>query len=640
MRPLATLKNLSLTVPHKKLFESVNFTLNQGDKIGLLGLNGHGKSSLLKVMAGKMSPDTTVPPFEYDKSQNFSLFYVSQELEGDKTLSVSDYFYEFYPEMKELKNKLDKISSQFEDSNVDIDRLIEQQSKLFEKLDELGEAQIHTQFLSYITSFGISDPNTIVAQLSGGEQRKIGLSLGLSAPHEIILWDEPTNHLDLETIKKFEDELKATKKTFILISHDRTLLEVVCQRIMHIQNGKLVTFQGGYSAYLDFLREQNLAKEKELEKLTNKHRRELAWMRQGIKARGTRSKKRVEGFENLESKIAQFKSEQKKNVALSLSHSGRKTKQLIQLKNISFSVPSSNKESGPRNLFTEVNSVIEKGQKIALMGSNGSGKSSLIKIMTKEVLPSSGEIIHSHELKIGHFSQKREELNPNMTPWEWIGEGQDYVYPTANTRRHLASYLEDFLFQREEMRRPISTFSGGEKNRLQLAKFMSRPADLWIFDEPTNDLDLETIGVLEEELKAYEGAVVIVSHDRSFLQNTTDKAWLIYNQEIEFFDAGFDQALEYWEMLQELEAQKSKPQNDRTQIKKESKSKQEKGPNLEDVEQAIEIKEKELEMANLKLSEVNYEDQSKSNQEFIKELTDKVEQLQSEIDTLWGQLDS
>lgn len=569
MKPIATLKNLSLTAPHKKLFENVQLTINEGDKIGLLGLNGHGKSSLMKVLAETATPDTTVPPFEYDKSDDYSYFYVPQELSvDDEKLSIDDFFYEFYPEMKTVKKKIDLISEELASeglSSQKMEKLIDEQGTLYDRLDQLGEGQIHTQYISFLKTFGLDDFSRQIGRLSGGEQRKVALSLGLSSTAKLILWDEPTNHLDLESVTKFEDELKSSQKTFLLISHDRTLLEHVCTRIFHIQQGKLISFNGGYQTYLNYLKEKAASDEKILDKLSNKHRRELAWMRQGVKARGTRSKKRVESYRDLEKEIEHRKQMRKKEVSLSLEHSGRKTKELVVAKEIGL-------QFKDLKIFSNLNFTICKGDKIALMGKNGAGKSSLLKAITGEIEVSSGGIKRAHELVIGHFSQKREALSlagqESLTPWEWIGEGQEYVFPSKDSRRHIASYLEDFLFNREELRRPIETFSGGEKNRLQLAKFMSRPSDIWIFDEPTNDLDLETIGILEQELSSYEGALIIVSHDRSFLSNTTKKCWLLQNGEIDFFESGFDQAQEYLENLSLIEEQKKRDEMNAQRKKK------------------------------------------------------------------------
>ena len=541
MTTLCTLQNLSLSYPLKQIFKEVTFTLNQGDKIGVLGLNGHGKSSLFKILAGEITADTTTPPFIFDKSKDFSLFWVPQELPELDLWNIENYFYAFHPELKTRKLRIEEINHELSVA-TNLDKLITEQSKLYEELEKFGETKIYAAYTSYLKFFGVKDLNRTMSSLSGGEQRKVALSLGLSAPQEIILWDEPTNHLDLETIEEFEDELMNSKKTFMVISHDRSLLNNVVDRIIHIQRGKLQSFSGSYEAYLQFLKDDEARRLKELDKLSNIHRRETAWIRQGVEARRSKSKKRIEDYGGLSSQIQSLREKAHKSVSLSLQSSGRRTKQLLSAKNLSMSF-------GERTLFSNLEFTIAKGDKISLLGRNGVGKSTLLKILLGQVSQTSGTVERAQNLDVGYFSQKREALDPNMTPWTLIGEGIDYVISNTGEKRHVASYLENFLFSSEELKRPIHTFSGGEKNRLQLAQFMKHARDIWIFDEPTNDLDLETIGILEEELKAYEGALIIVGHDRSFIENVTDKSWVLHSEGLEMFDAGFSQAHPFLEAL-------------------------------------------------------------------------------------------
>lgn len=584
MTPLCTLKNLSLSFPNKTLFKEVQFTLNEGDKIGVLGLNGHGKSSLFKVLAQELTPDTSTPPFIYDKSRDFSLFLVPQELPLIKNVTIEDYFYEFYPAMKAPKLRLDKLAELLADENADFDKLIDEQTKLYDKLQSLGEDWIYPKYISYLKHFGLPDHDQLFEKCSGGEQRKIALSLGLSAPHKVILWDEPTNHLDLETIELFEDELGQAQNTFLVISHDRSLLNNIVDRIVHIQSGKIQSFKGTYESYLQFLKDEEARREKELDRLSNTHRRETAWLRQGVQARRTRSKKRLEGYGDLSNKIKDLKAQAHKKAEINMKASGRKTKVLASAEDLSLSF-------GDNLLFDKLNFNIAKGDKISLLGRNGVGKSSLLKILMGEISPSNGSMKTAEGLKVGYFSQKRDSLDDNSTPWELIGEGVDFIVSNNGDRRHVASYLESFLFQSEELKRPIHTFSGGEKNRLQLAKFMKDACDIWIFDEPTNDLDLETIGVLEEELKSYKGAVIIIAHDRTFIDNVTDKTWLLYDKKLEFFEGGYPQAKLYIEALQLEESLKEKTPELSAPAKSENKPTNKEKQRFKVIEKEIETQE-------------------------------------------------
>ncbi|MBL7666301.1 MAG: ABC-F family ATP-binding cassette domain-containing protein [Bacteriovoracaceae bacterium] len=624
MSTLLALKNLTLTYPHKVIFKDINFTLSEGDKIGVLGLNGHGKSSLFKILAGEATADITVPPFIYDKNRDFSLFLVPQELPQHPGVSLENYFYEFYPEFKQLKQSLDKISEQLGEPDADFDKLIEKQTKIYDKLHELGEDRIYNQYLSYLKLFELKDLQRTLKDLSGGEQRKVALSLGLSAPHQVILWDEPTNHLDLATIELFEDELSGLKKTFMIISHDRALLNNVVERIVHILNGKIVNFKGTYQEYLAFLQEEEKRRAKEIDKLSNYQRRESLWYHRGAKARRTKSKKRMEDFGTLNKTISELKSKAHKQVSLNVQGTGRKTKILLEATDLGLSF-------GPRTLFSELNFKVAKGDKIALLGDNGVGKSSLLKMFMQELQPTQGKIKIAENLNVGFFSQKRETLKPDLTPWELIGEGIDYVISSTGERRHVAGYLEGFLFKSEELKRPIHTFSGGEKNRLQLAQFMKNPQDIWIFDEPTNDLDLETIGVLEEELKNYEGALFVVGHDRAFIENITNKCWLLHDKKLEMFDGGFPQASLYLEAI-ELEKKLKALDDKKPKAKNPSKNEAQ----ADDIESKIEKLEAEIAANEEKLQNFDYT--NKTQIADSKKIEKVVKEQKEQLNALYEQL--
>lgn len=633
MSTLLTLQNLSLHYPHKVIFKDVTFTLNQGDKIGVLGLNGHGKSSLFKVIAGLVTPDTTVPPFIYDKNKDFTFFYVPQELPNLDNWTIENYFFEFHPEMAKLKKRLDVINEKLGTGEGDFDKLINEQSVLYEELTKLGEDRIHSQFVSYLKFFGLDRLERKMSGLSGGEQRKVALSLGLSAPQELILWDEPTNHLDLETIQDFEDELQSSRKTFMIISHDRSLLNNVVDRIIHIQQGKLRSFSGTYEAYLDFLKEDQLRREKELDKLNNYNRRETAWIRRGVQARRTKSKKRIDDYATLNKAIQDLKSQAHKSVSLNLQASGRKTKILLSAEDLTL-------KFGERTLFDKLTFSIAKGDKIALLGRNGVGKSSMLKILLGELEQTSGKVERAHNLDVGYFSQKREALDDNTTPWKMIGEGIDFVISNTGEKRHVASYLENFLFSSDEIKRPIHTFSGGEKNRLQLAQFMKHARDIWIFDEPTNDLDLETIGILEEELKNYEGALIVVGHDRSFINNVTDKCWVLHEGKLENFEAGFSQAELFLEAIHlEEELKKKAPPVEATSPKKESQSRmtnKEKN-RYEALPSEIDKVEKRIEAVKAELAKIDFSSMDKDKKAHMEKLQGDLEKEEKKLEVLFDE---
>jgi ATP-binding cassette subfamily F protein uup len=549
---LCTLKNINLTFGNKHLFNDASFNISLGDRIGLLGLNGQGKSSLFKILSGSVKPDISTPPFQFDQSKGggdsklaYSSFLVPQELplEINDNITVKEYFFRFYPRIEKLQIELDKINNEMEtcdDSKTE--SLLDKQKDLLEELDHLEAWNLISSYESYLRYFNIKDQNAKVIDLSGGEQKKILLSLGLSCKANLVLWDEPTNHLDLETIKLFEEELANSSKTYMIISHDRYLLSKVTSKIYHIQRGSIETFEGSYPEYLEYLAREEESRKVLLTKLKNSMRRETAWMRQGIKARGTRSKKRVDNYHELKSSISELKSRAKKDLEMSIHESGRKTRCLVDFKSVNFSY---DKET----LFENVNFSLYKGDKIGLVGANGVGKSTLIHLILNRLSPVSGNIKTPDDLQIQYFSQKREELDPEKTPYDILGEGSDHVTLPNGAKRHVAGYFDSFLFNKDELHRPLKTFSGGERNRLQMALNLLRPADLWIFDEPTNDLDLETLQILEEKLTEFEGSIILISHDRTFLSNITNKVWLLQNKTIESFVSGYEHAEAYIDAL-------------------------------------------------------------------------------------------
>jgi ATP-binding cassette subfamily F protein uup len=548
MSIVCNIQNLNLNFGHKSLFKDAKITISEGDHIGLIGLNGHGKSTFFKILADEVVPDISEPPFLFDKNKTlFNLFYIPQELniEDYKDLTIGNFYLSFYPELYDTHKKLEVVQAKLMEDYSD-EKLMNQQQDLMEKFENLDGWNIESSYVSYLSNFELTDTDRSIEKLSGGEQRKMALCIGLSTNANIILWDEPTNHLDVETIEKFEDELQGSNKTFLIISHDRYLLNHVTNRIVHIESGQINSYDGTYLGYLEYLEEREKELAKNLDKLQNKHRRELAWMRQGVKARGTRSKKRVEGYHNVKSDIQTLKDRSRRVVDLSLIHSGRKSKQLIKIEDGAFSY----KE---KEIFKDLNLLLSQRDKIALIGPNGAGKTTLLNIISQKLEVTSGVFKALDGIKAITFDQKRESLDLEKTPFQIVGDGQDYVHLGDGTQKHVVAYLENFLFQRDQINQPISTLSGGEKNRLQLALFMKHSADLWIFDEPTNDLDIETIELLERELKAYKAPVIIVGHDRAFLDNVCDTTWLVHDKTIEIFEGGYSQVAPY---LQALELEK------------------------------------------------------------------------------------
>jgi ATP-binding cassette subfamily F protein uup len=624
MSILCTLKNINLSFGPKLIFNNAEIAIDSKDRIGLLGLNGKGKSTLFKILSGDIVPDKSVPAFEFtkargDQDRKFTLFYIPQELpvNGNEDKTAKDFFYIFYPELKKM----------YETS--------------LDHFEHAGGWDLLNEFESYLKFFGLMNLDLPIKLLSGGEQKKILLSLGLSSRANLILWDEPTNHLDIETIKLFENEMRNFDRAFMLITHDRFLLSKLTNKIFHIENGNIKRFDGSYSDYLNFLVEHEATKQRILSRLKNTLEREQAWMRQGVKARGTRSKKRVENFQDLKSKVNTIKLEAKKYLDLNLQNAKRQTKILVSSNDLSFSY------NGEKVLFNKLNIEIQKGDKIGLLGKNGVGKTTLLKLIIGELNPSSGALKTADNLKIQYLSQKRDELDTDRTPYQVLGDGSDFVDLPDGSKRHVISYFESFLFHRDEINRPLKTFSGGEKSRLQLALNLTKPGDILIFDEPTNDLDLETIELLESKLTEFQGALIIISHDRAFLSTVTNKVWVIDNQEIEKFEGGYEQVEPYLEALEldrELkeEENESKPIKEaiETKVVKEVKKLSNKDKEtLSNLYTEVEALEAKLKIIESKLAGFDFSKLSDPNNGELKILTDAQNFLEEKLLSIYQNIE-
>jgi ABC transport system ATP-binding/permease protein len=637
---ICNIKNLSLSFGEKTIFKSADFVISTGEKIGLLGLNGKGKSCLMNLLDNKVAPDITDPPCEFVKSNTiFNVLHIPQELPlPEKSILAEDYFYYFFKEYHELKTELDRVTKEINTSQDPKKQqaLISKQKDIMEKFEHQEIWEHQKQYNSYLKFFNLINIDSPVQMFSGGEKRKVLLALGLSSKKDLILWDEPTNHLDLETITKLEQELLNCNNAFIIISHDRYLLSKVTNKILQIKNTKIETFNGSYTDYLEYLSQEEEARKRLLGRLKNRLRREQDWMNQGIKARGTRSKKRVDGYVELKQKVSTIKDQAKKSLDFNLESSQRKTKVLAQVIKGSFKY-----ESSQDPQFINLDLSVQNKNKIGILGPNGSGKTTLINIFTDKLKLSSGKIKRADELVIGHFKQTRDELPPNDTPYDYLGEGTDSVNLISGRKMHVAGYIKKFMFTGEDLYRPLKTFSGGERNRIQLAKNLLTPADIWIFDEPTNDLDLETIQVLENELSSYKGAVIIVSHDRAFLSAVTNKIWAINNKSIEQFNGGYAQAEQYLDIL-ELEKQLIREDNknkenssnitkNTTQEKASNKDKK----RLSEIEKNISTNEAKVEVLQQKISTFDFNQINEEQAIFYKKISEKIEQLEEELLSLY-----
>jgi ATP-binding cassette subfamily F protein uup len=633
MTILAQLKNINISYGPRTLFKNAALSINKGEKIGLLGLNGHGKSTLYKILNAELVPDSSTPPFIFDKNVNeFTLLKIPQDIQEcqNLNLSVSDFYLNFYPNLLEPTLVLNKINEEL--SREMTEELMNSQHELMNKIEQHNGWQIQDQYLSFLESFGLHDTGQSIESLSGGEQRKILLAIGLSCPHEIVLWDEPTNHLDIETIQKFETLIKNQPKTFLITTHDRYLLNNVCGKIFSIEGSLIREFSGSYDHYLEAMEREQEELEKEITKNQNTFRREQAWMRQGIKARGTRSKKRVERFNDLNKKLQNLKGKKKKEQSWELIHSGRKTKRLMEIEQGEFCYDS-------KTIFKELDLAIYRGDKIGLLGPNGSGKTTLLKLIEGKLNFQKGNEKRADDLKIVRFDQNRKELNPNINLLETIGRGKEFIIMHDGKELHVRSYLKRFFFDDYQMERPVHTLSGGEKNRLQLALFLAQAADLWIFDEPTNDLDIPTIELLIDMLSNYQSALIIVSHDRAFIDDLVDQSWYLNNHNIDIFMGGYSQLQNFLETEKQVD-KKSYPKNDTNDLKAKNKPSNKQKLRWQGIEKEISEVESDIQKIETQIAKFDY---INDNHDKLNDLNKDLKNKQQTLEDLyeeWDQLSS
>ena len=464
---LITLTGIQLAYGHQPLLDKADFTIQTGERIGLIGRNGTGKSSLVKILDGRTEPDDG----EVMRAGGLRTATVEQEPELDEDLTVYDA----------LCGDLTESEDWARPSRV---------SMLIEQLGLNADASI--------------------AGLSGGTRKRVALARALADEPDLLLLDEPTNHLDFDGIAWLERALQQARCSVLVITHDRRFLDAVSTRIVELDRGQLFSFPGNFSAWQERKAEWLEAEKQQNAKFDKVLAQEEAWIRKGVEARRTRNEGRVRRLEQLRRERS-ARRERSGNVTLAVAEGRRSGKLVAELVNVSHSY-------GDRPLIRDFSTVIMRKDRIGLIGPNGAGKTTLLKIILGKLKPASGEVRLGVNLTVGYFDQMRSQLDENATLADTINPGSEWI-EIGDQRKHVMSYLEDFLFPPARAHSPVSSLSGGERARLVLARLFARPTNVLVMDEPTNDLDIETLELLEELLQDYPGTVLLVSHDRAFLNN-------------------------------------------------------------------------------------------------------------------------
>lgn len=486
--------------------------------LGLIGRNGAGKSSLLKVLAGEYPPDDGV----VWRQPGMKLGYVPQEPVLDPAHTVYEAVAMGLGEASRLLLDYHSVTHQMGEPEADFDALMAQMQTLQTALEALDGWTLQARVETALSKLDLPE-DVLVGTLSGGLKKRVALARALVAAPDLLLLDEPTNHLDLNSIEWLEELIRTYAGGVVVITHDRRFLNNIAQQIVELDRGKLRTFEGDFSDYQRLKIEQLAIEAVEQAKFDKFLAQEEVWIRKGVQARRTRNEGRVRRLEQLRV-VRGERRNHLGQVNLNVDSGERSGKRVAELTHIS-------KSYGDRVLIRDFTGVIQRGDKIGLVGPNGIGKTTLIKLILGEIEPDSGEVKLGSNLSVAYFDQFRTQLDEEATVADTISQGGDYV-EIGGERKHVISYLEDFLFAPERSRSPVKSLSGGERNRLLLARLFTRPANILVLDEPTNDLDIDTLELLEELLQDYPGTVLLVSHDRTFLDN-------IVTQVIAFEGNGF-----------------------------------------------------------------------------------------------------
>ncbi|WMW82509.1 ATP-binding cassette domain-containing protein [Undibacterium cyanobacteriorum] len=498
-----SLSNAQLAFGHFALLDHAEFSLETGERIGLIGRNGTGKSSLLKIIAGRFKMDDGLLVMQ----QNLKIAYVEQEPQFDPEMTVFDAVAQGLGELPSLLAEYETLTASF--GGDDDAKLMDRMHDIQVKLDAANAWNLENTVETTLNRLNL-ERDAVMSTLSGGMKKRVALACALVSAPDVLLLDEPTNHLDFASIKWLETLLKEFRGSILFITHDRSFLDNVSTRIIELDRGKLLSFPGNFTTYQTRKAELLEIEEVEAAKFDKFLAQEEVWIRKGVKARRVRDEGRVKRLENLRLQRA-ARREQQGQVRLDITTGEKSGKIVAELDNIS-------KSYGDKTIVRDFSSIILRGDKIGLIGQNGAGKTTLLKLILGEEQADRGTIKQGSRLQVAYFDQMRAQLNEEASLADTISPGSDFVEINGQ-RKHVMSYLGDFLFAPERARSPVKTLSGGERNRLLLARLFAKPANVLVLDEPTNDLDIDTLELLEELLEDYEGTVFLVSHDRMFLDN-------------------------------------------------------------------------------------------------------------------------
>ena len=537
---LINLTNAYLSFSDAPLLDHIDMSIETNERVCLVGRNGAGKSTLLKVLNKEVPLDEGQIVYE----NNVIVSRLQQDPPRDIQGNVFDFVAEGLKEQAQLLKDYYALSHLVEadPSESNLSKL----AKMQEQLDHQNGWQLDNRIRNVISSLSL-DGDALLSSLSGGWLRKAALAKALVCQPSVLLLDEPTNHLDIDTIKWLEEFLKSFNGSIVFISHDRSFIRQMATRIIDLDRGKVASWGGDYDSYLLGKEEALRVEELQNAEFDKKLAQEEVWIRQGIKARRTRNEGRVRALKAMRQEYSQRR-QVMGNAKMQIEEALRSGKIVFELDNVSYQIDD-------KVLVKDFTVQVLRGDKIALIGPNGIGKTTLLKLMLGSLAPTSGSVHCGTKLEVAYFDQYRLELDPEKTVMDNLAEGKQEVMVNGRSR-HVLGYLQDFLFPPKRARTPVRALSGGERNRLLLAKLFLKPSNLLVLDEPTNDLDIETLELLEELVNDYQGTVLLVSHDRQFVDNVVTQCWFFEEQgRIGIYAGGYTDALQQQQQAKPVSAQ-------------------------------------------------------------------------------------
>lgn len=533
------IENLSHSIGTKTLFNAINFSIMNEEKVGLIGRNGNGKSTFLKILASALDPDKGT----LTKPSDYQVGYLNQEPDLNETQTVLQTVFEgntpIMNAVRKYEELLIKLSEQPDDEKIQ-----KQFTKAQQAMDTTDAWNADASAKRILSILGIQNMNQIIGSMSGGQQKRVALAQVLIQTPDLLILDEPTNHLDFEMIRWLENYLTNYKGALLMVTHDRYFLDRVVDKIVELEHGALKEYSGSYQQYVVEKAEREELEASARHKNQQLFKQELAWMREGVRARGTKQKARIERFENLKSKVSQSNAAFGLNIDLASQRLG---KQVFKIKNASYSIKD-------KVLLDDFDYIVQRHDRIGITGANGSGKSTLLNILTGKIELDSGDLVVGETVKIGYYQQDNMDIPGDKRVINYLQEVAEEVAKVDGSHANVSQLLEQFMFPRTQHGAFIRSLSGGEKRRLYLVRLLMERPNVLLLDEPSNNLDIDTLNVLEEYIENFPGAVIVVSHDRYFLDKITDKLLVFEGQGeiIEFFGT----ADEYFKQAEEKSQQK------------------------------------------------------------------------------------